>query len=253
VSWAKNVWVIVPAYNEAGRLPTEKFRHFFAARPNLRFLFVNDGSEDNTDEILAELVKETPHEVLNLPSNRGKAEAVRVGLLQAIEKDGAGVVAFWDADLATPLASIVNFLEILETRTELQVITGARVLLCGRIIKRSTHRHYVGRVFATLVSNLLAFPIYDTQCGAKMFRVTDALRSSLEEPFLTRWLFDVELLVRLQSQLTNHLSEQLYEYPLEQWCDQAGSKLTLMDFIKAPRELWRIAQHYNLPQAMRKA
>ena len=247
-----DVWVIVPAYNEAERLPTAEFQRFFSDHSELRFLFVNDGSTDRTDEVLAELVEHSQHKVLTLSVNRGKAEAVRAGLNRAIDVHEAKTVAYWDADLATPLDTIVNFLQVLETRPELQVITGARVLLCGRVIERSTHRHHLGRVFATVVSNLLAFPIYDTQCGAKMFRVNEALRLALDEPFSTRWLFDVELLVRLQKALPVHLADRLYEYPLEQWCDKAGSKLTFLDFLRAPKELWGIARRYNLPHAMRK-
>src|SRR5262249_44417648 len=69
--------------------------------------------------------------------------------------------------------------------------------LLGTDIQRTAARHYLGRVFASLASLTLAARVYDTQCGAKMFRRTLALAAALEVPFLSRWIFDVELLGRL--------------------------------------------------------
>ena len=69
--------------------------------------------------------------------------------------------------------------------------------MMGTDIRRSAVRHYTGRLFATAGSLVLGVPVYDTQCGAKAFRVTDALRAALAEPFVSRWAFDVEVLGRL--------------------------------------------------------
>src|SRR5207244_9537873 len=98
-------------YDEEHRLDVGAFRSCRDAD----FHFVNDGSRDGTLAVLQSLVAEDPgrFHLLNLPQNRGKAEAVRLGMLAAMERSPA-YVAFWDADLATPLGELPRFIEILE-------------------------------------------------------------------------------------------------------------------------------------------
>src|SRR5512133_574565 len=94
--------LVVPCYNEARRLPGERFLEF--ARAHVRLLFVDDGSRDETAAVHAELVKAAPGAIaaLRLERNQGKAEAVRQGVLAALASSPR-LVGFWDADLATPL------------------------------------------------------------------------------------------------------------------------------------------------------
>src|SRR5689334_7890709 len=96
--------IVVPCHNESRRLQPAVFRQFVAAHSNIQFLFVNDGSRDNTLAILQAFAASDPShfQVLDLQPNRGKAEAVRQGILQAARKS-PDYVGFWDADLATPL------------------------------------------------------------------------------------------------------------------------------------------------------
>ena len=178
--------------------------------------------------------------VLHLERNRGKAEAVRRGMHEAFRLN-ATYAGYWDADLATPLPAILTFVEVLDTHPALEVVIGARVKLLGRHIIRRALRHYSGRVFATAVSMSLGIGVYDTQCGAKMFRVSPAMERIFEHPFVSRWIFDVEILARF---LHDHrdldtlaVNEVIHEIPLMWWEDVAGSKLKPLDFLRAIYEL----------------
>jgi dolichyl-phosphate beta-glucosyltransferase len=238
--------IAVPCYNEALRLPAQAFERFLCSS-QVRFVFVDDGSRDNTFERLERLRsgREDRVFVLRSPSNQGKAEAVRMGLNFALDQ-GAEYIGFWDADLATPLEAIPEFMAVFATRPDLDMAFGARVKLLGRHVHRRTSRHYLGRVFATVVSGMLRLPIYDTQCGAKIFRVRPGTRELIAEPFRSRWVFDVELLARYIRQLGSAeiAAQRIYEYPLNTWEDVAGSKVKPSDFLIAARDLLRIYRRY---------
>jgi dolichyl-phosphate beta-glucosyltransferase len=241
--------VIVPCYNEEERLDVASFSDFSCASHAIAFLFVNDGSTDATLRLLESLEASYPRKfaVLNLQKNRGKAEAIRQGILAAGESH-PDYVGFWDADLATPLDIIPKFIDLAESRPALQVIMGARVKLLGRKIERRRSRHYIGRVFATVVSTMLDLEVYDTQCGAKLFRASPSMYALFQQPFSSRWIFDVEIIARLiQSRRGKDLpqaKDMIYEFPLTEWRDIPGSKLGYADFLRAGWELGRIYQRY---------
>jgi dolichyl-phosphate beta-glucosyltransferase len=242
--------VVVPCFNEAGRLPSRSFIEFLDASPNIMIVFVDDGSTDDTPLVLERLRQQHPRQVctLRLSSNVGKAEAVRRGMRVALRRQPAAV-GYWDADLATPLNAIWRFTEMLQARTELDLVMGSRVALLGRDIRRSTVRHFTGRVFATVASVVLRLPVYDTQCGAKLFRVTPRFKELISEPFGARWVFDVEILARMlhqaQSTSESFAPPMIYEYPLEEWRDVDGSRLMLLDFVIAGIDLAAIYWRYR--------
>jgi len=241
------VSVVIPCFNEAGRLPVERFERSLAELADVAFVFVDDGSTDATAAMLERLRTGAPDRVrvLRLPRNVGKGEAVRAGLLDALQRD-ARYVGYWDADLATPLKAIGTFREVLEAHPELEMVFGARVQLLGREIRRRALRHYLGRAFATVVSLMLRLAIYDTQCGAKLFRVTAFLPELFREPFLTRWVFDVEIIARLIRQVGRDSAvHSIYELPLVEWHDVHGSKVRPRDYIRGLRDLWKIHRAYN--------
>ena len=125
---------------------------------------------------------------------------------------------------------------------------GSRVALLGRQIRRSWKRHLLGRTFATAASLVLGLTVYDTQCGAKLFRVTRQTAALFDRPFRARWIFDVELLARMISTAGNDgdlsIEELIYEYPLERWEDVAGSRLKSHDFFVAVTDLAAIRWRY---------
>ena len=243
----------------------------------LTFLFVNDGSTDDTASVLDSLNAKdaASFQVLHLPNNVGKAEAVRAGLIQALHtaapssSDGETreIVGYWDGDLATPLSSIDMFMKVFETVPRIDMVFGSRVALLGRDIQRHASRHYLGRVFATLSSWLLDLRIYDTQCGAKLFKASTGLQLALKERFQSRWIFDVELIARLKAHRQHVLNEwinvdrgqgkkgikpsllskTIYESPLDSWRDISGSKLSLKHKASALYGLFYIWEKYTSP------
>jgi dolichyl-phosphate beta-glucosyltransferase len=236
--------IVVPCFNEAHRLDVAKLAEL-AQLADATILAVDDGSTDETPRMLANAARLHPDalKVLTLTQNRGKGEAVRHGLREAIASR-AEVVAYYDADLSTPIREMARLIRVLDDCPELQAVLGARVALLGHEIRRSAWRHYLGRVFATASSAVLGLPVYDTQCGAKVFRVGPALDRALADPFSSRWAFDVELLGRLRLAAVER--EAFREVPLRAWRDVAGSKLGPMAALAAATDLVRVARRLRL-------
>ncbi|MFK8003096.1 MAG: glycosyltransferase [Polyangiales bacterium] len=247
------VALIVPCYNEEKRLDQAAFLSALSAQENLRIRFVNDGSRDGTLDVLRELQNVAPPfrvEVLDLPQNVGKAEAVRQGLLHEFDSVSpkAEFLGYWDADLATPLEELPTFVSILDERPHTDLVIGSRIRLLGRHIERKFYRHAYGRVFATVVSEMLQLPVCDTQCGAKLLRSNAAMRAALSEPFMSRWVFDVEMLARLIIAWNDEgldAKEKIVEQPLMRWTDIPGSKIGISDAVRAIYEVGRIEKRYG--------
>ena len=244
---AVHLILVIPCYNEERRLPVDELRAFELPGATVELFLVNDGSRDGTQRLLESLQREEParFSMLNLERNSGKAEAVRRGMLAAMERK-PDLVGFWDADLATPLRELIDFLEVFKRRPEIEMVFAARVRLLGRSISRNPRRHYVGRVGATLISSSLGLAVYDTQCGAKLFRVSDSMREIFSRPFLSRWIFDVEIIARLVRQRGRDAAARaIYELPIRTWHDVKGSKVRSTDFIRALTDLWKIHRAYR--------
>jgi dolichyl-phosphate beta-glucosyltransferase len=235
--------LVVPCYNEARRLDADAFRRFARGQDDTSFLFVDDGSTDATPRLLADLAASTGGrvDVATLPKNVGKAGAVHAGIVAALERP-ADFVGYWDADLSTPLDAVREFIAVADSRPALDVVIGSRVKLLGRQIERRAWRHYIGRVFATGASLALGLPVYDTQCGAKLFRVSEVARRVFEQPFRSAWVFDVEILARYVAILgLDEAASRIYELPLGAWIDVPGSNVRSWHGVQAARDLIRVA------------
>lgn len=237
--------LVIPCYNEAGRLRPDAFVDFVRTRPPVHLLFVDDGSTDGTAAVLDRLRQAAPDAITvkRLRTNQGKAAAVRAGLVDGLAQRPA-FVGFWDADLSTPLDTVDEFLSLARNRPDLDIVMGSRVKLMGRDIRRLAWRHYVGRVCATAISMTLALPVYDTQCGAKLFRANEDAAAVFGRPFRSRWIFDVEILARYLALEVRHgglpRPARIYELPVPVWHHVGGSKVGWTDYARAAVDLARI-------------
>jgi len=220
--------VIIPAFNEAQRLPPFLERvvaHFEGRDEPYEVIVVDDGSTDGTADVVG--ARHLPAvRVLRLPANRGKGAAVRAGMLEA---RGAYRV-FADADGATPIEELKRLEPILVAGAD--VVIGSRVLADpGVSVITRPHRVAAGRVFNWLIARLGLRDIADSQCGFKAF--TGPAASRLFESLSTDGFgFDVEILLRARA-----AGCRVVEVPVN-WTDQAGSKVGVLRH--GPGMLWQI-------------
>jgi dolichyl-phosphate beta-glucosyltransferase len=238
--------MIIPCYNESARLQVPIFLEFAGRHPHIHLWLVNDGSTDQTWDLLQSMANQMPATIraLNIMPNGGKAEAVRKGIMHVLDLQQYTYVGFIDADLSAPLSEILPLWERIQN-SRLKIIAGARVKLVGRTIVRSPVRHYLGRVFATYQDTLLQLGNYDTQCGLKIFQAHFASQI-FRETFCSNWFFDIELFVRARKILGNEgYNKEVEEVPMQEWKEVKGSKLKLADFMKAPFQVYKIYKQYK--------
>ena len=213
----KKICVIIPCYNEAQRLELEVFREFVGREERFDFCFVNDGSQDNTSEVLRRAVELEPGRFLLVDNtdNRGKAEAVRSGMLYVSSLNRYNIVC---------------------------MTMGARLKRLGANVQRKAYRHYLGRGFATLVSMLYQLPVYDSQCGAKLLK-SELIPVGFSEEFRSSWLFDVELILRIREKYADY-DRIIHEVPLNTWVEKGDSRIKFKHLLKMPKELFNIYCRY---------
>lgn len=248
----EKIAVIIPCYNEAQRLALDAFVEFARETDDLRLIFVDDGSKDQTISLLCGAIAALPDKIdaLVMKQNGGKAEAVRQGLKFAAKR-GHEYIAFLDADLATPIDAVLDFASIADRMPEIDVVFGSRKGGLGHRVYREFHRKIISRVCATLGRLATGLPISDTQCGAKLFRNTPAFWRALENPFTAGWLFDVELFLRI-SDPDKKKRNKFFEFPVIEWTEIAGSKIKTSDVVKSGFKMlglianqWKIREHYS--------
>jgi len=259
-----SVCIVIPCYNEENRLNLGYIGEFLKKFESISIILANDGSTDNTENVITNFINlESSQSIserlhyLHFFKNQGKAETVRCGMLFAANKslnrpntefyfsgnnpDTCDYIGFWDADMATPLEEIPWFFGF--KRNEHQILLGSRLAILGSNINRTRFRFLTGRIFATIISFGLSWKVYDTQCGAKIFH-----RDYLEvfnKPFYTKWLFDVEILLRLKQQYGEEIVQKVVEIPVRNWSDIDGSKIKFTDFLKVPFQILGLFRHYR--------
>lgn len=232
-----NILLIIPCYNEEQRLD---IRRFLGSSEEISFLFANDGSSDKTAELISPYVDNKRVYFYDGKINRGKANVIFDAYNKAKEQeiiDHFDWIGYWDADLATPLYEVENMLSYVKGIDNVEAIWGSRVSRLGSNIRRSPKRHYLGRIFATIVGFILGVKAYDSQCGSKLFSKKYA-QIAFKETFITNWIFDVEILLRTGE-------KGIVEYPLLEWTDVPGSKVNLLgDIHKVLRDIYLLWKKY---------
>lgn len=238
--------IVIPCYNESKRIPLNQFDGFLKLNPDYQVCFVNDGSSDNTLEVLEDFALNHHNAVvLDMPQNGGKAEAVRFGINNLLERSNINTVGFLDADLSTTLNDYRTLCSKLE-RENKSLVFGSRKMIKNDKIQRSAFREFASFMVALVVRVILGLDIKDTQCGAKVFSRT-AAQVAFKNSFISRWIFDVEVFIKLKKWMgKQNIMGQLTEYPLTEWNDVDGSKITLKDSIRMPMQLLKIGFSYNV-------
>jgi dolichyl-phosphate beta-glucosyltransferase len=222
--------VIIPAYNEAARLPSylkETQAYFEGRDESYEVIVVDDGSEDGTADRVREVAAGRPGVTVHaLGRNRGKGHAVRAGMALA-----AGRLRLMaDADGATPIAELARLEAAIGAGADIAV--GSRVLRDRSVTRQvRLHRKLSGHVFNFLVRRLGIASVVDTQCGFKLFRAA-AAEAIFPHVATDGFGFDVELLM-----LAERRGFRIAEVPIN-WADQPGSKVGVLR--EGPRMIYEV-------------
>lgn len=239
--------IVIPCYNEADRLKLSEFQNFIDNNEEYTLCFVNDGSKDDTLNQLEEfkLGQEDRVIVYNMPQNGGKAEAVRNGVKCLLNTTKVNNVGFIDADLATGFEDYQALVNQLENNLGISAVVGSRKLDDSIDMERSKLRSLASNMIGMIIKKIVGLDIKDTQCGAKVFERNIA-SIVFEDAFLSRWLFDVEIFIRLRSRLGVSAMNQIKEMALSKWEEVEGSKISLKDSLNFPLQLAKIAYQYHI-------
>lgn len=240
MSDAGSVLLVVPCFGESSRIGDflPDLCKQLEELGGCRVLVVDDGSGDTEQRLMNDIVRDLQvrHpslcDLLLLPDNIGKGGAVYAGWEH---HRGAEWLGFVDADGSISAAEVCRLIRLArECGTGRGAIFASRMKMLGHRVDRLWWRHFIGRVYATLVSELLQIPVYDSQCGLKL--VPRAAYEKVRENLVIKgFAFDVELLVSLLDHGT-----EVIEAPID-WHEVAGSKLHLArDTHRMFRDVMRI-------------
>lgn len=235
-----NVAFVIPTHNEAAVIGAnlkilDAYLRSIYPDENWRIIVADNGSSDDTREIVRCLSKELPQVELWQTDQKGRGNALR----RVWQEYDADLYAYMDADLATDLRHIRELLEALD---DADLAMGSR-LLSGARVDRSLWRELISQTYSRLVRAVLGVPFYDLQCGFKAIRA-EAARALLPETEHNGWFFDTELLA-----LAHWRGYRVAELPIE-WVETRtrGRKSTVNIAGTAAnnlRELWKLKKRLN--------
>ncbi|HTW56835.1 MAG TPA: dolichyl-phosphate beta-glucosyltransferase [Terriglobales bacterium] len=229
--------IVIPAYNESERLGATLERvlaYVHIQHWDAEVIVVNDGSRDNTSEIVRTFAANDPilHLVAN-PGNRGKGYSVRNGMLNARGR----IVIFSDADLSSPIEEAPKLIQALDAGADIAI--GSRWLRSETQTQRQPlHRQLFGRIFNLLLRLILGLHFADTQCGFKAFK-RPAVEVIFPRQKIERWGFDPEILF-----LARKFGFQVKEVPVA-WGHSGGTRIhPLVDGTRMFTEMLRVRWYY---------
>lgn len=240
------VGVVIPCYNEEERLLSKAFLSFVEENSGYHLCFVNDGSKDNTLQVLKALQKgrEDFITVYDCEKNGGKAEAVRLGMLHMAKKEDLDFIGFLDADLSTDLKDFDQLVKTIE-QSDFKIVSGSRISRMGANITKESARKIISLTINYFIRKILKMDFKDTQCGAKIFR-KDIINIAFKDKFVTQWIFDVEIFKRMSLHFgLKQAKVLLCEQPLTRWIHADGSKLSMKDSVKIIIQLAQISWVYR--------
>jgi len=225
--------IVIPAYNESARLGAtlEKVLAYVHSQQwDVEVLVVNDGSRDNTADIVRTFAAKDPAlRLVENPGNRGKGYSVRNGMLHAQGK----IMLFSDADLSSPIEEAPKLFDALEKGADIAI--GSRWLRAETQTQRQPlHRQLFGRIYNLILRLTLGLQFADTQCGFKAFK-----RSAVDAIFprqkIERWGFDPEILF-----LARKFGFKVKEVPVA-WGHSGGTRINpLIDGSRMVQEILHI-------------
>ncbi len=240
------IGVVIPCYNEETRLLGDDFKTFIHKNLGYHLCFVNDGSKDKTLQVLHELAKgnEDRISIYDCEKNGGKAEAVRLGMLHLAKQSQFNYIGFLDADLSTDFEDF-NDLATTISNSNFKIVSGSRINRMGADITKQSARAIISKTINFFIRKTLGMDFKDTQCGAKIM-TKEIVEKTFQKKFLTKWLFDVEIFMRMKKIYGDHEVQNLIcEQPLKRWIHADGSKLSMKDSVKIVFQIFQIAFHYR--------
>lgn len=231
------VHLVIPCYWESERIVPflNSLRAEFLHDESVSVLVIDDGSGEEEQQRMREIVDKARAgwpglRPLHVAPHEGKGGAVYAGWAA---HQGEEWLAFVDADGSSSASEVARLLSMRGQGA----LFGSRVMMLGRSIHRHWHRHLLGRVFATLVSEGLGIPVYDSQCGLKLVprSAFESIKSGLR---LRGFSFDVELLCALLDS-----GCQVSEVPID-WHEVPGGKVRLVrDALRMTRDVLKIRRN----------
>ena len=227
--------MVIPCFNEGSRLSIPYFKKLSRIK-NTNWVFIDDGSEDNTESLLKKLSKLSNVDVINLNSNSGKSQAIKAGIQFAFNAyANIEYIGFLDADSAFSVNDVEEIITISQNLHEYDAVYSSRVKLAGRDIRRSFKRHILARIVASIFGFFWKDIPYDTQSGLKIFRNSKFIRAVFSESFNTRWFVDIEISIRYAKMMGRGLN--VWEVPVSSWRDVPGSKIGFYESLRVLKEI----------------